>query len=76
MSLNRVLSLGLMTKDPLNSCVLKLIHYYQHEFSSEQAMKKYLTDLGHLALKCGEFSLRLHLFQSDYQIRIPMNPKQ
>lgn len=51
-----------MTKDPLNSCLLKLIHSFQHEFSSEQAMKKYLAYIGHLALKCGEFSFRLHLF--------------
>ena len=42
-----------MTKDPLSSYLLKLTHYFQQEFS-EQAMKKYLADIGHLALKCGK----------------------
>lgn len=50
-----------MSKDALNSYLLKLTQYFQHEFS-EQAMKKYLADIGHLALKCGEFSSSLHLF--------------
>lgn len=51
-----------MTKDPLSSYLLKLTHYFQQEFS-KQAMKKYLADIGHLALKCGKFSSSLHLFR-------------
>lgn len=65
-----------MTKVPLNLYVLKLIHYFQHELYSEQGKKKYLADMGHLALKCRELSSSLHLFYSDYWIRIPMNLKQ
>lgn len=59
-SLISVLSLGLMTKDPLNSYLFKLIDFFQHEYFSERGNKKYLADIGHLALKCETSSL--HLF--------------